>query len=93
MGGQSHRNDDSLPHTSAELMCIGARSPRGIPDSNPIHDLDCASPNSAPVHPFVRGDYLGNRVANSQHRVERCERVLKDHGDSRSSKVLHIALC
>ncbi len=73
-------------------MRIAAVALLGRGDADALEYLDGRSPGVGPVHALVDPEHLGYLFADADHRVQRRQRVLEDHGDLAAPDALVILL-
>ena len=88
--GQSHGDHDPLAHAPAELVRIVLSSGGRGGNAHLFEQLDGPAESVLLVDPVVGEHRLLDLEPDLQHRVERAQRVLEDHGDILASKLPHL---
>ena len=90
--GERHRDHHALAHPAGQLMRIVVDAAFGV--GNPDHPqrLDGAVASFGARGLLMESNRLADLAADSENRVERGHRLLKDHRDSRAANVAHLGL-
>ena len=78
---------DARTHPTGELVGIGLDALLGSRDLHPLHQRHGLGQSIGLVHATVLAEHLGDLPSDREHRVERTERVLEDHGDLGSAQL------
>ena len=78
--GHRHRNQQTLPHPTGELVRIGVQPRFGLRNADPGHQLDRLALGFPATHTPVDAEWLGQLGADGVERVEGGERVLEHDG-------------
>ena len=79
---ERHRDHHALPHPAGELVGIAREPVGGIRDPDLPEPLEGAGARRLLRHALVGLDRLDDLPADRVERMQRRERVLKDHGDA-----------
>ncbi len=78
---QRHRDHRPLPETARELVRIGVGPLLRVRHADGVQQLDRSLAGGPLGEPLVQQQRLGDLVADGEDRVERGQRLLKDHRD------------
>ena len=76
-----HRDHHPLPHPAGKLMRVKPRATLGVGDLHRVQHADGLCHRLGLRHALVQRQHLRHLVGHPHIGVQRCHRVLKDHGD------------
>ncbi len=89
LAGNRHRDDDALAHAAGQLVRIGIEALLRLADPHLLQQVQRPPPRRAGGHRPVRAQGVGDLKADGADGIERCTRVLEDHGDGRAVQRAH----
>ena len=91
--GDGHGDHHTLAHTAGELVREGLEAALRVRDADQVHELDGAVVNLLFGHLRIVGDQrFLDLVADGEHRGQRGERILEDHGDALATNLAHLKI-
>ena len=81
LAGQRHRNHGALAHAAGQRMGIGVEQPLGIGQAHLVEQRAGLRARLQRAQALVQDQRFSDLVANREHRVQRCHRLLKNHGN------------
>ena len=86
---QRHGDDDALALAARKLMRIGAETCLRIRNADALQKVEHARLDGGPAHSLVLDQHFADLPLDRVQRVERGERLLKDHGDLVAADLAH----
>src|SRR3990172_4059314 len=90
--GKRHRDHRPLPHPPAQLVRVLPRPPLRVRHLHPPQPVHGPRGGLRPPAGAMGGEYLGDLVSDGKNGVERCHRLLEDHGDLLPAYLAHPVL-
>ena len=81
IAGEPDGDHDALAHATGELVRVLIEAAVRVGDADEVEQLAGARSSSIAVHVEVDLERLHDLLADRQHRIERCHRLLENHGD------------
>src|SRR5262245_3307395 len=90
--GERDRSDDTLAHAAAHLVGIVAHPLLGRWDPDSLQQVLHARPQRPAPKLLMEERGLGDLPKDREERVQRCHRILEDHGDPPPAHAAQLAL-
>jgi hypothetical protein len=90
--GERHGDHGALPLSARELVRVVVDPPLRLGNAGRRQELDGPGAAGASAEPGMQREHLADLRADRVQRVERCHRLLEDHGDLAAADGPHLAL-
>jgi hypothetical protein len=78
---QRHRDHHALAHPARKLVRVAVEHLRRLRDADLLEHAQRLPPGRREILALVQPDRFGDLLADREHRIERCHRLLEDHRD------------